>query len=103
MRKPMVTRTIQTTVATVLCLDLIKAEPFNQDVTLPRTYKDTNTMMKKVKEIIDTEDVKAVHIVNSYVEEQLYGMTEDKFIACAEKLPPRGTTADDSEDAETEN
>ena len=36
-RQPMVTRTIQTTHATVLCLNIPDAEPFNQTVVLPRT------------------------------------------------------------------
>lgn len=106
MRKPMVTRTIQTTEANVLCIDLIKSEPFNKTVTLPRTYKDEKSMMKKLSAIIDNEEVKAVHVVESHVTETLYGMTEDDFIAHADKLPPRtSANADtDSEDnGDTEN
>ncbi len=94
MKKPMVTRTILTTEVTVLCLDLIKAEPFNKTVTLPRTYKDEKAMMKKVSAIIDTEEVKAVHVVDTKVNETLYGMTEEQFISMAEVLPSRSKTAD---------
>lgn len=94
MKKPMVTRTILTTEVTVLCLDLIKAEPFNKTVTLPRTYKDEKAMMKKVSAIIDTEEVKAVHVVDTKVNETLYGMTEEQFISMAEVLPSRIKTAD---------
>lgn len=94
MKKPMVTRTILTTEVTVLCLDLIKAEPFNKTVTLPRTYKDEKTMMKKVSAIIDTDEVKAVHVVDTKVNETLYGMTEEQFISMAEVLPSRSKTAD---------
>lgn len=94
MKKPMVTRTILTTEVTVLCLDLIKAEPFNKTVTLPRTYKDEKAIMKKVSAIIDTDEVKAVHVVDTKVNETLYGMTEEQFISMAEVLPSRSKTAD---------
>lgn len=94
MKKPMVTRTILTTEVTVLCLDLIKAEPFNKTVTLPRTYKDEKAMMKKVSAIIDTDEVKAVHVVDTKVNETLYGMTEEHFISMAEVLPSRSKNAE---------
>lgn len=90
-RVPMVTRTIQTTKANVLCLDIEKGEPFNKVVTLPRTYKDEKSMMKAVEGNINTDTVKAVHIVDSSVQETLYGMTEQDFISHAYILPPRTT------------
>lgn len=48
-RLPMVTRTITTTKVNVLCLDIEHAEPCNKVVTIPRTYKDEETILKKVK------------------------------------------------------
>lgn len=90
-RVAMVTRTIVTTKANVMCLNVEQGEPFNKEVTLPRTYKDENTMLKQVKKVVDTETVKAVHIVDSEVVETLYGMTEQEFIEHAEVLPPRKT------------
>lgn len=91
-RIPMVTRTIVTTKANVLCLDLEKSEPFNKVVTLPRTYKDEKSLMKKVSALIDNETTKAVHVVDKEEVETLYGMTEQKFIELAEVLPPRDKT-----------
>lgn len=88
-RKPMITRTIKTTVATVLCLDVEKAEPFNYTVELVRTYKDEKHLMKAIREKVDTEDVKAVHLVSVDVKEVLYGMYEDDFIKHAKELTPR--------------
>ena len=87
----MVTRTMQTTKVNVLCLNIEDGEPFNEVVTLPRTYKDEKSMMKAVSAIIDTDTVKAVHIVGVKVEEILYGMTEQDFIKNAQILPPRKT------------
>lgn len=88
-RVPQVTRTIQTTKATVLCLDLEKKEPFEKTVILSRTYKTEKDMMKRIAAIVDNDTVKAVHVVHSEVEETLYGMSEQKFIENAEILPAR--------------
>lgn len=88
-RIPMVTRTIQTTTANVLCLNIKEGEPFNKEVVLPRTYKDEKSMMKVVEQLINTDDVKAVHIVHTDVNETLYGMTEQEFISAARVLPDR--------------
>lgn len=88
-KKPMITRTIQTTEVTVLCMDIPQGEPFNKDVSLPRTYKDNTAMLKAAAAIIDTDEVKAVRIVRSEVKETLYGMAEADFIANAVILPAR--------------
>ena len=88
-KKPMITRTIQTTEATVLCMYIPQGEPFNKEVTLPRTYKDNTAMLKAAAAIIDNDEVKAVHVVRSEVKETLYGMAEADFIANATILPAR--------------
>ena len=88
-RLPMVTRTIVTTEANVMCIDVQVGEPFNKVVTVPRTFKDDEALLKKVKPLIENERVKAVHIVDKKEIETLYGMTEQKFIENAEVLPPR--------------
>ena len=79
-RKPMVTRTITTTQVNVLCLDIVAGEPFNQQVTLPRTYKEDKKLMKTIEEVVNTENVKAVHVVTKEEIETLYGMSEQDFI-----------------------
>ena len=88
-RIPMVTRTITTTEVNVMCLDVQAGEPFNQVVTVPRTYKNNEELLKKVKPLIETDTVKAVHIVDTNEIETLYGMTEQEFIQYAKVLPPR--------------
>lgn len=88
-RVPQVTRTIQTTHCTVLCMDIENREPCNRDVVLHRTYKDDSDMLKAVKKAIETDTLKPVQIVSSMVQETLYGMSEQEFIAHASILPPR--------------
>ena len=90
-RVPSVTRTIQTTKANVLCIDLSTEQPFTQSVILPRTYKDERSMLKKIKPMLENETVKVVHVQNFTVESTLYGMTEEEFIKAAEIMPPRKT------------
>lgn len=89
MRKPMITRTMVTTVCTVMCMDITAGEATTVTISLPRTYKDAKTLMKKVKEAVDTDTIKAVHVVETREEETLYGMTEEDFIRQAMVLPPR--------------
>lgn len=101
-RKPMVTRTITTTKANVLCMDIQNAEPFNKVVTLPRTYKDDKTLMKKVQEVVETDTVKAVHVVDKEEVETLYGMTEQEFIQKAVVLDPETRRPEAEEVEETE-
>lgn len=88
-RAPMVTRTIQTTKAKVLCLDKVTNNPFEKEIILPRTYKDDNAMMKRISPMVDSETVKAVYVISAEVEETLYGMDEQKFIENATVLPAR--------------
>lgn len=90
-RVPMVTRTITTTKANVMCVDVEVGEPFNKEVTVPRTYKDNDSLLKTVKPLIETETVKAVHIVAKTEIETLYGMSEQDFIEHASVLPERTT------------
>ena len=54
-----------------------------------------------MKPLIETDTVKAVHIVDSEEIETLYGMTEQEFIQYAKVLPPRNGANTDTE-AETE-
>lgn len=94
-KKPMVTRTMQTTRVDVLCLDIVNGEPFNESVVLPRTYKDDRALLKAVEKVINDDERKAVHIVSSEGIEKLYGMTEEKFLEVADELPPRKTKSNE--------
>ena len=90
-RQPIVSRTIMTTKANVLCIDVQNEQPFTKVVVLPRTYKDEKSMLKKIKPMIESDTIKVVHVQNFVVESTLYGMTEEEFIHYAQILPPRKT------------
>lgn len=87
----MVTRTIITTKATALCLNLETAEPYNETIILSGTFKSKKDVLKAFSKTYDEEDVKkAVSIVDYTEEETLYGMTEQDFLQYAKELPKRG-------------
>ena len=95
MAKPkMVTRTMSTTQATLLCLDVESAEPENRTFTFPGTFKKDADILRAAAKLLEIEapTIHAVHVVNVEVKEVLYGMTEADFIAHANELPARATT-----------
>ena len=88
-RVPMVTRTITITKAKVLCVSIVENKTFEQEVTLPRTYKDEKSLMKQVKAALENDNVKPLRVISAEEVETLYGMTEQEFITTAKILPPR--------------
>lgn len=96
-RVPMVTRTIVATKANVLCLNVQTGEPCNKVITVPRTYKDDEALMKKVRPMLETDVLKPVHIVCKEEIETLYGMPEQEFILYAKVLPSRNGANSDKE------
>lgn len=103
-RVPQVTRTIQTTKAIIMCLNIETGESTNVEAVLPRTYKDDTALIKAAKKELETDTLKVVHVISSTTHETLYGMSEADFIKNAEILPPRfGNTDEESEEAETAN
>ena len=93
-RVPIVSRTITTTKVTAMCVNITDGETETKVITVPRTYKDEKKLLKVAKELAETDELKVVHIVDTEVEETLYGMTEAEFIEHAQVLPPRGTKSD---------
>ena len=96
MRKPMITRTITTTEATLLMADTVAAEMHNVTVTLPRTYKDNEAILKAARPLVETDTDKAVSVVSVSTKETLYGMTEADFIKAASILPARSDKSENN-------
>lgn len=91
-RVPMVTRTVTSTKATVLVVDITTGTTFDKEVEVARTYKDSDKLLKVIKSSFETATEKIVAIKSSEEMETLYGISEQMFIEIAEKLPPRNTT-----------
>ena len=98
MRKPMITRTITTTKATLMVADTMAGEILNQEVTLPRTYKNDEAIIKAARPLVETEELKVVSVVHVEITEALYGMTEADFIAHAELVPIKPAKTNEAKD-----
>lgn len=95
-RKRMVTRTIQQTTAEVMCLNVITAEVSINTYTIGGSY-DSVSLLKALKPIFETEELKLVALQNYTEAEILLGMDEDEFIRLAKVLPPRTNTGKEAE------
>lgn len=87
-RIPVVTRQLTITKVEVMCLDIVKQEPFTKEIILPRKQRSEAQVLKAVRKIIDNGNEKAVHIVSMTTETNHYRMTEAKFIEHAEIVKP---------------
>lgn len=101
-RAPKVTRTITTTKATIMCLNIESQSTLEIDVLLPRTFKNNEAILKAAKSKVETDTIKAVHVVKVEILETLYGMDESKFIDNAEVMPPRKKAEATEDDAPVE-
>lgn len=85
-RKPMVTRTIQSTLATIACYNTVTNEMVTQELELARTYPNNDKLMKAAVPVLEPANLKPVHVLKTEVIRTLYGMSEQSFIEHAEKL-----------------
>jgi hypothetical protein len=84
-RIPMVTRTIKSTKAQVLGVNLETKATEVKEVILPRTYKDDSEVLNA----ISITGFKPVMVESKEVQEELYGMEESEFITVAKVQPVR--------------
>ncbi len=99
MAKPrMITRTISTTVADILCLDIESGEACNRSFTFPGQFKKDSEILKAATKKLEANEpnVHAVHVVGIAKLDTLYGMTEADFISLAEIMtkPAKPSTAE---------
>lgn len=89
-RERMITRTVEQTKVRIMALNVNTVEVNFIEATIGGVY-DTEALMKKLKKMYETEELKLVHIEQQETEEVLLGMTEEDFIKYAKVLPPSGT------------
>ena len=88
-RERMVTRTVLLTKVEVMCVNVDTASVSINEYTLSGISFDSETAMKQLKKMYESESFKLVNIQSLVEEEVLYGMTEEEFISLARVLPPR--------------
>lgn len=98
MREHMITRTIKTTTAKVMVVNTEDGSTAIKDYELPRTYKDDKAVLRALEDQ-NTGTQKLVHVVDTTVNEKLYGMPESDFIKYAQPIDK--STKDEPTDIQT--
>lgn len=88
-RKPMVTRSFKAVDCNVLCMNIETKQSETLSLTLYGNYRSEEKLKEAVRKKVETPVLKVVTVGASDTYEQLLGMSEEKFITEAEKLPPR--------------
>lgn len=89
-RERMVTRTINITEVSVICLEVSTAEVTIKNYDMNGIFTEVEAL-KALKKKYETNNFKLVHVEKISMNELLYGMSEEDFIRFATILPPRNT------------
>lgn len=87
-RERAVTRTINVTKVTCICMDIDKMENSEQSFNLTGEVPTNDKALKEAKKLYETETFKIVAIKNTETIEKLYGMPEVEFLKYAKELDP---------------
>lgn len=85
-RKPVITRTMNTTKIRALCIDKNTEETYEENFSLSRVYRNEKAMLKVLKDTYDDDNVCVLHILSYEVKKGRYIMAENKFIANADTV-----------------
>lgn len=86
--KKMVTRTVISSVVTLMTVNLETAEVENKEIELSGQFKNEKqilSVLEKNKTLLG-EAIKAVQVLEVNPKETIYGMTEQEFIATAKPM-----------------
>ena len=83
------TRSISKQNVIALAFNKETAEPFNTSVTIAPPIADTKKLEKAVAAKVDTDTGKFIEIVDVTIDEKVYGITLDDFMAHAVELDPK--------------
>ncbi|MBO7731150.1 MAG: hypothetical protein J6S67_01305 [Methanobrevibacter sp.] len=97
-RPRMVTRTIITTEAVVLMVNVNTNEVFEKTVTLSGAFETKEDVEKKASKAFNSAESKVIAVKSFEQKEALYGMDEQFFLQNASILPPREVTEDEAEE-----
>lgn len=89
MKKYPFTRTISKQNVVALVFDKETAEATNTIVTISPVVTDTKKLEKAVAEKVNNDNAVFIEIVDVTVDEKVYGLTLDAFMANAVELDPK--------------
>lgn len=85
-----VTRTMATTICTVMCVNKETGTTYDVTCTIARKHDDKK-LLKLIEKKLNNDEQKVVYIKDAKVEENLVAMSEDMFFELGEKRPLRNT------------
>ena len=96
-RPRMVTRTIITTEALLLMVNVQTNEVFEKTATISGAYDTKEEVEKKASKAFNSAESKVIAVKSFEQKEALYGMDEQDFIAQAKILPAREAQEEQAE------
>ena len=98
MRKPMVTRSFDTMVCTVMAVNVNTKAVSNKEVTLSRVITDSKKLENTLRDICNKDEDKFVMLVSTKTVTKLYGMSEADFLKYSVELDPETRKILDTEE-----
>lgn len=83
------TRTIKKQTVVCLVFDKNTAEASNTTVTFPAPIEDEKKLFKACEKALDTDNIRLIEILDSRIDEKVYGLTAEQFMAYAVELDPK--------------
>ena len=87
-RERQVTRTINVTTATAICMDITSMENEERNLFITGDIPSPEKILKDLRKQYETDTYKVVAIKELATSEELYGMSEVEFLQYAKKLDP---------------
>jgi len=80
------TRTLSSQTVTYLAFDKVNVEAFNDTIVISPVITDVDKLAKTVAKKVDSDTTKFIEIVNVDLNEKIYGLTLEAFMANAVEL-----------------
>lgn len=90
-RKPVVSRTIKSTIVNAKVYKSSTDSVETQNISLAGTFDTEEQLDKALRKATKGADIQVLAVLGTEVNEALYVMDENKFIELADVQPPRGT------------
>lgn len=82
-------------------MNLVTRQAEEKSLVLPRTYKDDVQLLKACQKEFDNDELKVTAILSSSEHNDIYGMSEQKFLELADKLDENRKLIDEETETET--
>lgn len=87
-RERQITRTINVTTATAVCMDITTMENETRELVITGDVPSADKVLKDLRKLYDTDTFKVVAIKEMTTVEKLYGLSEVDFLKYAVELDP---------------